>query len=517
MSLKTEQPPVRTLKGIAWRLFLTCWLVYALHFATNTVREIYPALSLGDHLSLDVSEYTGLHPDIFTIPGRGAYINNNPGASLLGAIPYALTRPIIAHVVETVQQARRLTGTPAPEYDSIYPLAREFYREAYARGLDVKFALGAGVMQALLMAPLSALAVVTMFYVLYGLTRRQHAALLLALLYAFATPIFYRTSQLNQNVLIANFALFAWALLWRPWDEPTASRRPQFLLAGLLCGWTLVLDYSGAVVIAALSLYAWAKQRGLPAHLRRPTDLIEYGAGLLASVSVLFICQWVAFGGPFLAAQHYMPPTPYSVIGYNGMTWPQPDLLWQTAFGLSFGLFTSAPLLLLALYAPGWFNSRTRLLPPRETLLALGFTVALFLFAAANQFGRLQFNSGVRYVVPAAPFLFLLAASFLLRLPRPLAVGIGLVATYWSWCLTMYRDVEQGLGVVESVRAITLGGPQLPWLRTLERLGYVPQGRWTILVLALLALVIAGVWLARSPRTARLGPRVGNDNTAVPL
>ena len=85
MSSKTE----RTLRGAAWRLFLTCWLLYALHFATNTVREIYPALSLGDHLSLDVSEYAGLHPDIFTVPGRGAYINNNPGASLLGAIPYA--------------------------------------------------------------------------------------------------------------------------------------------------------------------------------------------------------------------------------------------------------------------------------------------------------------------------------------------------------------------------------------------------------------------------------------------
>ena len=27
-------------RGVAWRLFLTCWLVYALHVATNTVREI---------------------------------------------------------------------------------------------------------------------------------------------------------------------------------------------------------------------------------------------------------------------------------------------------------------------------------------------------------------------------------------------------------------------------------------------------------------------------------------------
>jgi hypothetical protein len=75
-----------SLGSISFRLFLTCWLVFALHFATNTVREIYPALSLGDHFSFDVSEYYGLHPDIFEIPGRGAFINNNPGASILGAV-----------------------------------------------------------------------------------------------------------------------------------------------------------------------------------------------------------------------------------------------------------------------------------------------------------------------------------------------------------------------------------------------------------------------------------------------
>src|SRR5215471_12489135 len=82
------------LRGVAMRIFLTCWLVFVLHFATNTVREIYPALSLGDRLSFDVTEYLGFHPDLFELPGRGAYINNNPGASILGAIPYVLTRPL---------------------------------------------------------------------------------------------------------------------------------------------------------------------------------------------------------------------------------------------------------------------------------------------------------------------------------------------------------------------------------------------------------------------------------------
>ena len=95
------------------RLFITCWLVYGAHFATNTVREIFPALSLGDHLSFDVSEYKGLHPDIFELPGRGVFINNNPGASILGAVPYIITRPVIDFAVDRVQAMREATGVSA--------------------------------------------------------------------------------------------------------------------------------------------------------------------------------------------------------------------------------------------------------------------------------------------------------------------------------------------------------------------------------------------------------------------
>ena len=105
-------------------------------------------------------------------------------------------------------------------------MAREFYRKARERGLDVKFGLAAAVMQALLMAPLSALSGVVMFYVLGSLTSGR-AALFLALLYAFATPVFYRTAQLNQNLLVSHFTFFAFALLWRPWDKPV---RPQNML-----------------------------------------------------------------------------------------------------------------------------------------------------------------------------------------------------------------------------------------------------------------------------------------------
>ena len=232
-------------------------MIFALHFATNTVREIYPALSLAENFSFDVSEYSGIHPDIFTLKERGTFINNNPGASMMGAIPYFLAHPVIDKIIERVQKAR--AENPQSErgnYDTIYPMSQEFYRKAREKGFDVKFGLAAGLMQSFLMAPLAALSVAVMFFILLHLTKNARASVLLSLLYAFATPIFYRTAQLNQNVLLAHFALFSFALLWRPRAAKDNEKKPFYFLAGLCAGWTVVLDYSGLTACLVLSGYA---------------------------------------------------------------------------------------------------------------------------------------------------------------------------------------------------------------------------------------------------------------------
>ncbi len=482
-------------RGVAVRLFLTCWLIYGLHFATNTVREIYPSLSLGDHFSFDVSEYSGMHPDIFEIAGRGTFINNNPGASIVGAIPYTIARPIIDPIVKRTQQARAATPiNNQTTYNSPYPMAREFYERARIRGYDLKFGLAAAVIQAFAMAPLSALSAVVIFYILIGLKLQTRTALLLTLLYAFATPVFFRTGQLNQNLLISHCGLFAFALLWQPWNKPDQLKRPNYLLAGLLCGWAVVLDYSGVVVLLVLTLYGLARRSTLPVELKSRRDLWQFGAGVMACAVLLMAYQWSSFGHPLFPAQRYMPPTELSHMGMNGFDRPHLDLLWDTAFGIRFGLFTSAPLLLLALWVPGWLDRRKRLVGNLETWCIVAMTVLFFLFSAANQFGRLQFNSGVRYIVPVVPFLFLLVAGMLVRMPRIIAVLISILALYWSWCLAMYRDVELGLGVLEPVKHITLEGFRLPWMTTLGRMGFIPDGTSVIPLFVVIGAIIWTMW-----------------------
>lgn len=482
---EADEPIRKKRRALALRIFLTCWFLYALHFATNTVREIYPALSLGDHLSFDVSEYLGLHPDIFEVPGRGAFINNNPGASIMGAVPYVVFRPVIIRVTAAVQQIRLASGAEPPRYETVYPMAREFLDEAFRRGLDVKFGLAAGVMQVFLMAPLTALSVVVMFYVLAKLTRSTRAALWLALLYAFATPVFYRVAQLNHNLLESHFAFFAFVLLWRPAEKGQDQLRPYYFLAGLLAGWTVVLDYSGVIVVASLSVYAFMRWWSTPDSQRVIGDLLRFSGGLAISISLLMGYQWVNFGNPFLPAQHYMPATTFSGAGYQGLDWPQLDLLWLNSFGLRYGLYISAPILLLVFLPSAWRNRRMRLIGARETALVLYYSLGFLVFTAANQFSRMQFNTGVRHMVPVTPFLFLIAAGVLYRMPALFAGVLSVLGTYWSWSLAMYRDVELGLGIPDALFHITFEGFQLPWLKTLERMGYVAHGSvWPIFLLS---------------------------------
>ena len=147
-----------------WRLFLTVWLVYSAFVTTNVVRETYLAITLGTHMSVRVDEYHDLHPDLFEFPGRGWYINSNPGASILGAVPYAMfVRPAIA--LATKLKPSIVEPKPPATYDDPRPNRTRFMNRARERGLDIVLglaALGTGVT---LMAPLGALTAVLMFLV----------------------------------------------------------------------------------------------------------------------------------------------------------------------------------------------------------------------------------------------------------------------------------------------------------------------------------------------------------------
>jgi hypothetical protein len=470
----------------AIRLFITCWLIFGLHVATNTVREIYLALAIGDRLSFRVDEYGGMHPDLFETPGRGWHIGNNPGASMLAAIPYALARPVIDRVVAHVNAKRRASGAEPPAYESPWPMAQSFFQEAWRRGFDLKFGLAAIVMQVFCMAPISAAAAVLMFRALETIFPGGRTALWMALLYAFGTPLFFRTGYLNQNMLVGHFAFAAFALLWNPWGLAWTARR-RFLLAGLAGGVCLLLDYSGAVALAAVAAYGFLKER-------RPGRIAWYAAGAAPPVLLLWFYQWASFGHPFYPGQHWMPPVQWIERGYQGVSAPQLELLWMLAFDYRFGLFVTGPVFLLAFAAV----LVPRRLPGLELYAMLGMFLLFWVFFSGVNYTRLQSNTGIRYLAPVFPFLFVPAAVVLARLPARVSGLIGVIAVAVSWCLAMHRDVERGLGVLDPVLHVFLGGFKLPLLTTLGRIQprpeFLGQGVSPLPLFALTAAVLYVLW-----------------------
>jgi hypothetical protein len=490
----------KPLRATAIRLFLTCWFLFTLHFASNTVREIYLALAIGDHFSFRVDEYQGLHPDLFEKPGYGWHINANPGASMVAAIPYALLRPAIDAIVQRVNRQRAAAGVhEPPTYRSPWPMAREFYAEAWRRGLDIKFGLASFVMQSLAMAPSSALGVVLMFLLLHKLFGAEKVALWLALLYAFATPVFFRTGHLNHNMMLGHIAFFGLVCLWNPDRLFAWSWRTRTCLAGLAGGAALLFDYSGIVLLAGLLAYAVWRQ-ALPANRQAALRaVLWYGVGAAGPVLLLWFYQWRSFGNPFLPPQHWMPQVAWKDQGYAGWSAPQLDLFLALGFDYRFGLFLSAPLLALAFLSP-WFNTRGRkLVDRREMVVLAGLSVLLWLFCSGIHYTRLQFNTGIRYLAPTFPLLYVLTAPVLARLPRLWFYMLAVLALTHSWCLAMYRDVERGYGLAEPLLHVFTGGFQLPALTVLSRMGgqfgeYFANGASPLPLFALAGAIIYGIW-----------------------
>lgn len=498
------------LGSVRWRLFLVAWIVYSAHFATNVVREHYPAFTIAEHGTFLVDEYQGFHPDIFEHNGHSV-IGNQVLVSTLAAVPLFVFDPLLDAIQRySVARLQAEAPPPAGEYRTDKPLRRQFFQLVRQRGLDLRFGAATVVTSVFFMAPITAL----FLAYFYGVLRRRGLssplAVQLSLLLGFGTPLFFRTSSLNHNQFVM-FAMFiAFMLLWAAADESGPAGTSRRLWAGVFAGITLATDYVGVVIMPALWAYGlWARRRSASAPA--PT----WGAaiwesrymvlGSLPPIGFLLFSQWAMYGNPFLPGQYWMPDQNiYVNEGARGFTPPDLELLVMCLFDPSFGMFTWAPVLALALLpVPA---ARTGLIVPRlERRWIAAASVALLVFASMNQYSRLQFNSGFRYLLPLVPFLILVLAEHWQRFSPPLRWAVMGVALWHSWVLTVYREP-----VVRSWQLLAAEGPQLPWYRVLSMTGN-PDSPWlgTIwvpsLLLGLTLAFVVAVWRYGARMESRYG------------
>jgi hypothetical protein len=467
-----------TVRPFTWRVFLTCWLVYTAFWTPFIVREHYPAIALAQRGSLNVEAYLGWTDDIFRAPRGGAYINNNPGASLLGAVPLVLLRPLLDRVDQWNQ--RRPRTIPKGEEDGAFARMAAAGREFY-------FLLVAFLTVAMVMAPATAGAAAFLCSSLAGAGVPAASSAVAAILYGLGTPVLFRAGYLNHNLLVADAGLAALLLLWDPAARPLSPARAA--AAGLLAGFSLLCDYSGVVVIAVTALYAWMRsaEHGQPERWRA---VWAFAASVVPAVAVLVIYQAWAFGAPYWPSQHYMPPTAPTSRGYRGIDWPSPGLLWANFFDPRFGLFAYCPVLMLAFAAP--FLTRVRHRVPRREMWILAVYVGLFvLFCAANQYSWLQWTTGFRYLAPAVPALAILAMQAGQALPRLARRVLAAAALAQSLIVAAAYQAD----IRTSVSALIRNRFELPWMIRLGAAGVPVTGLWPLVLFLLLGLAVGLIWL----------------------
>jgi hypothetical protein len=484
--------------GIPFRIFLTCWMVYCLHYATDFMREHFLVASIVERHTFTLDPYAGRHADLFQHTNGHTYHGANPGISMLGAIPYFVLHPVVEKVVQGELARRSARGDTSAVYNDPRPARQAFYAWARAAGYDVRFGLIGLITMVFCMAPIAAGGAVVMYRTLHGAGLAPRLAVGGTLLYAFGTPMFFRSAYLNQNLAVTVFIFSAFAVLWNPGDWTGLPARRRELVAGLLGGMAFLCDYTGAVLLAGVGLYALVRAwpegglRGMVMAGGRIT------LGALGPILVLWWYQWACFGHPFLPPQNWMPRTQaLSTTGWKGITGPELDLLVMLLFDPRFGLLVTGPVLALAVLAPLLRRRSTLVLPTRELAALLLFPLLVLLFFSSVQYTRLQYIHGIRYVIPAVPFLLVATVVVLLALPRWIALTTGVFSITLGWGLAMGRLEEQHRSILEGLKAVYLGGLRLPALTTLGRMAqqYLPELGGTPSPIPLFLVTGALLWL----------------------
>ncbi|HEY7337356.1 MAG TPA: hypothetical protein VH639_20865, partial [Bryobacteraceae bacterium] len=475
-----------TLKRAPQRVFLTCWLVYTVFWTPWIVREHFPAITLSELGSLNVERYFGWTEDIFQGPQGGAYINNNPGASLAGAIPLILLRPVLDRIERWNE--RRPPAALSRGADPILIRAGAVRREFYLMAV-------AFLTVALVMAPATA---GTMAYLSSRLRQAGVAgasAALIAVLCGLSTPLLYRTAYLNHNLLVADAGFLALLLLWDPSRQPLSRARAA--VAGLLAGYALLCDYSGVVVVVTVGAYVLARTVRDDKQKLKAANLFAFGLGVAPMIAALLAYQLWAFGS-FRPSQQFMTPTAPTSSGYRGFDWPSARLLWANFFDPRFGLFAYCPALLLAFAAPFIKRGRFRL-PLLETWIVFGYFGAFVLFCAANRYSWLQPSTGFRYLIPVVPGLALLAAQACQSFPSALKWCIAAAAAIQTFIMAAAHENNLAF----SATSLLARRFELPWMIRFREIGVEAWWATPAAAFGLLAAGIALIWLPSQRGIAR--------------
>lgn len=270
-------------------------------------------------------------------------------------------------------------------------------------------------------------------------------------------PLVHTDMTSAFGLLLLAYAVYVYA------SDP-ALRRAVY--AGAALGLAPLMKFS-MVAVAPLAVLGLAALLVFPARLRLTRRAAFAHATAIMVISLLVINagyffnhrsftaadnQWIATSFPsrtglFLFGAHwlrYLVPTDFllgtfwqiwhSTVGHDGSIFGQQGRFgWWYYFPAAFALKTTIPFLLTSVAAICW--GLWRVVKRRD--LAPIFVLAPFFFFTALVMAS-TINIGVRFYLPAYPFLFIMSGAFLDRLIRIRSrrlLGVTLVVIMLGWCV----------------------------------------------------------------------------------
>jgi hypothetical protein len=234
------------------------------------------------------------------------------------------------------------------------------------------------------------------------------------LTYGLGTMIFPFATLFFDHDLVATFSLCAFGLVLTKNRGGLESLRDTFgyFLVGVLCGLSILVNYTAILTTACLLAYGFWTAKGKP--------MFVYGAlaGLVLPILLLMSYHASCFGSPYATANTYQ----YSMFrspdsAFSGMlTLPSATVAFELLFPYYRGLFFTSPVLLLTALGLVMMVRKPQC-KPEAILCAVIFAAHLLVNSAFNHW-HAGWTVGPRYLIPALPFLVLPGAWLFTRLPR---------------------------------------------------------------------------------------------------
>ena len=240
-------------------------------------------------------------------------------------------------------------------------------------------------------------------------TGREDRAVAVVAAGALGTNFFIYATQLYAHVPAAWFLFLSFLAARTAWSRTVERRQILFaVVAGSLAGLAFLNDYVVMLAVAVLGVCV----SFLPRFDWRRS--IGFGLGLAPLLAAWMAHNYVCFDHPLRTGFYYHALPVYGEAYRSGFLGIQP-VSWSAAVGMLFsparGILFLAPFLVLA--PVGWWRQIRSGEHRADAICAAAVFASMFLFSMTTIDWRGGWGFGVRYLIPAVPFLLIGVAGVL--------------------------------------------------------------------------------------------------------